>query len=130
MTARPGPAAPGDGPQPVDWWSAASLRLHATLLVGVAVCIAAGLFELGRARAGHTVAWVYTVEWPMFAVMGCFVWWRLLHPRPADDATGRSTGPIASTGGTAAPADPALAAWQDYLDRLHAVDPPGGPPGR
>ncbi len=112
---------------PVDWWSAASLRLHATMLLGVAGCVAAGAFEYTRARAGHPVAWLYTVEWPMFAVFGIYVWWRLLHGEPADRRR-RSLATAATDAPTDDVPDEQLIAWQQYLQRLHATDPPGGPP--
>ena len=84
----------------------------------------AGWFELTRARAGREVAWVYAVEWPLFAIVGTYIWWRMLHESPAvprrpaipDDP--RAIDQL----------DPGLVAWQEYLAELHAADPPGGPP--
>ena len=103
------------------------VRLYLPRLVGVPGCLAAGWFELGRALAGRTVAWVYAVEWPLFAVMGVYVWWRTRDA--ADPSTqqwppspARAPAPVAHQ-----TADPALAAWQAYLAELHAADPPGGP---
>jgi hypothetical protein len=90
------------------------LRLHLPLVLGIAVCLFAGWFELTRARAGHTIAWVYVFEWPAFAVAGVVIWWRLVtghdasRPGPADTAD-RETGPAE---------DPGLTAWHDYLAAL------------
>ncbi len=116
---------------------AAGLRLHAFLIVGLSICIAAGWIELNRARGGHEVAWVYTIEWPIFGVYGTYIWWRLYRDRRATTPAGRQPDPTGTegAGSTAAPPrssadDPELAAWQEYLTRLHAVDPPGKPPGR
>jgi hypothetical protein len=98
------------------------LRLHLPFVVGVAGCLYAGWFELTRARAGREVAWVYAVEWPMFAILGTYIWWRLLHEGPArlpvvpDDPHAIDR------------LDPGLVAWQEYLAALEASDPPGGPP--
>lgn len=108
----------------VQWRSPSALKLHATLLAGLALCAAASWIEWGRALEGRTIAWVYAFEWPLFAVLGTYAWWRLLHeeqrgprrpPRPprthiADD-------------------DPGLVAWRTYLDDLHASErrqPPVG----
>ncbi len=99
------------------------VRLYLPLLVGVPGCLAAGWFELGRALAGRTVAWVYAVEWPLFAVMGVYIWWRMRDA--ADPSTQRPRSPARAPAAQAA--DPALAAWQAYLAELHAADPPGGP---
>lgn len=104
-------------------------RLLLAMLIGVAGCLAAGFFELHRALTGHEIAWVYTVEWPIFAVFGVYMWWRLAH-EPMPHPTRRA----APTGGavTGAPRadDPQLAAWQRYLAELQAADPPGQPPDR
>jgi hypothetical protein len=115
----------------VDWLGAAALRLHATMIAGVALSAGAAWFEWTRALRGHEVAWVYAFEWPLFAVMGIYVWWKLLHgdrpvrrPGAASSASRRATAAVPGSD------DPGLAAWQDYLSRLHAADPPGRPPTR
>jgi hypothetical protein len=110
----------------IEWWSASSLRLHATLALGLAGCAVASVIEWRRALSGHAIAWVYAVEWPVFAVVGTWVWWRLLH---GDNPAPRGTKPSRRPEPAQAP-DPQLIAWQDYLARLHAADPPGGPPER
>jgi hypothetical protein len=129
-------AAAAGGPRR-DWRSPAALRLHLGLVAGVSLCLFAGWFELTRALAGREVAWVYVFEWPLFAVIGCIMWWRLLAYRPARDGDEPGSGSQAS--GEPAPratahrpddADPGLAAWQRYLAELQAADPPGGPPPR
>lgn len=117
----------------VQWWSAASLRLHGTLILGVAICSIGTWIEWTRALSGHTVAWGYSFEWPIFAVMGTYMWWKLLHAdllttsrhttqplrlsmfRPHRQALPRAE-------------DADFVAWQEYLARLNAADPPGGPP--
>jgi len=122
------------------WLSRRAIRLHLTLLIAGSGCLAAGWFEFTRARAGNELSWVYVFEWPFFAGFGCYLWWRLLHEddrsraRPAADPAGPSPMPDDSRAqaGSAAPgepADPQLQAWNEYLARLHARDPAGGPPG-
>jgi hypothetical protein len=118
----------------VDWTSASALKLHAAMIGGVAGSLAAGGFEWTRARAGHEIAWVYTFEWPLFAVMGVYVWWRLLHPdtpaRRGPRRPERAGRPERTRGArhVVDADDLGLQAWHDYLSRLHASDPPGGPP--
>ena len=109
----------------VRWTSAPALRLHAALLAGLALAGGATWLEWTRAQDGHAVAWVYTFEWPLFAVLGIGLWWRLLHPVDRA-ARGDHAGPAAA----ATTPDPELIAWEAYLARLHETDPPGGPPGR
>ena len=114
----------------VRWLSAPSLRLHAALAAGLALAAGATWLEWTRAHAGHAVAWVYTFEWPLFALLGLVLWWRLLHAevRPARRSARVPRTATAEPG--AGPEDPELAAWQAYLARLHETDPPGGPPDR
>ena len=107
------------------WLSWRALRLHAALLVVVPGCLAAGWFELTRALAGNELSWVYVFEWPFFAAFAARMWWRLL-------GEGRDPGPAPSEPADATAGespDPQLEAWRQYLARLHAESPPGGPPG-
>ena len=80
------PADDDRGTAPASAGSPAALRLHAALAAGLALSGARpGSSGPGRTD-GHAVAWVYTFEWPLFAVLGRYLWWRLLHagrPRPA-----------------------------------------------
>jgi hypothetical protein len=115
----------------IQWWSAPSLRLHGTLALGLAGCIVASVIEWRRAFAGHSIAWVYAFEWPLFAVAGTWVWWKLLHGEdPAVGRSSRRSKRTAVANPEAQPPDEQLIAWQAYLARLHAADPPGGPPQR
>jgi hypothetical protein len=120
---------PSERPR-VDWWGTAALRLHTILVVGLAGAGAAAWFEWTRALSGHQLAWAYSFEWPLFGLVGIHIWWRLLHQEatrssPASSAL-RPTQPRSGT--VVADDDPDLVAWEAYLQRLHAVDPPGGPP--
>ena len=112
------------GPAPTRWLSGPSLRLHAALAAGLALAGGATWLEWTRAQEGHAIAWVYTFEWPLFAVLGIYLWWRLLHAEQNAQRPARAT----ETG--TAEQDPGLLAWQAYLARLHEVDPPGGPEPR
>lgn len=108
----------------VNWFSAPAMRLHGAWILGVAGCAAASWLEWTRALSHHhEIAWVYAFEWPLFALMGSYLWWKLLHadstePGPAPRDTRPSN----------AEDDVGLRAWEDYLARLHEVDPPGAPP--
>jgi hypothetical protein len=128
---------PGDPDRPPleqGWWSPAARRLHLTLAIGLPGCAAAGWFELTRALDGREIAWVYAGEWPLYGVLGTYLWWKLLHSdgairHPAikgvpheDDANGVDQ--------TMPAPDLELEAWQTYMNKLHELDPPGGPPKR
>ncbi len=91
------------------------LRLHLPLVVGVSVCLFAGWFELSRARAGRTIAWVYAVEWPLFAVAGIVMWWWIVTDRDARRSGDRKD---TSRGPEIPPDDPGLQAWERYKAEL------------
>jgi hypothetical protein len=111
-------------------------RKYLPLVLGVPGCLAAGWFELTRALAGREVAWVYVFEWPLYALVGAYMWWRIWRPSTRRDGpSSRKRSPDRShpvdrpaVQVAEADVDLGLEAWQDYLARLHAADPPGGPP--
>jgi hypothetical protein len=107
------------------------ILLHVAGVVGVPVCLAAGAFEFWRARSGNQLSWGYTVEWPLIAGYLVYVWVRLAREgRPGAGPGAGDHGPddaAPSVPVAASPPDPQLLAWQQYLARLHAEDPPGGP---
>lgn len=93
-----------------------ALALNALAALAFCFCWAAGCFELTRARAGHTIAWVYTFEWPFFAIMIAVMWWRSASDR---DARVADRHPRA---GDIPDDDPGLRAWRDYLAELEHDD--------
>src|SRR5678815_621983 len=99
--------------------------MHLAGLVAVPACLAAGWFELTRARAGNSLSWAYVVEWPLIAVVGCYMWWRLVREERAEiEAVPEPDGeqePASAKSGQEA-ADPGLRAWRRYQAELHASD--------
>jgi hypothetical protein len=128
---------PGDTDRPPleqGWWSPAARRLHLTLAIGLPGCVAAGWFELTRALAGREIAWVYAGEWPLYGVLGTYLWWKLLHSDgavrlPAIERVSHEDDTAVVDRTMPAP-DLELEAWQTYMNKLHELDPPGGPPKR
>ncbi|EWT07675.1 hypothetical protein N864_01000 [Intrasporangium chromatireducens Q5-1] len=115
--------------QPPAGRSHGTLRLTTATVAGVAVCLAAAGVELGRALGGNPLSWVYTFEWPLIAGYVVYIWHKLRsEARQGAQATAAAPTPDGSATVPAIEADPQLAAWQDYISRLHAADPPGGPP--
>lgn len=89
----------------------AALWHHLFFAAAICVCCAAGWFELGRARQGRVVAWVYAAEWPAFAVVFVVMWWQV--------ATGHQQRRKPRRRGPSIPDDdPGLKAWRAYLDEL------------
>jgi hypothetical protein len=100
------------------------MKLHLTLAAGLTLCLAAGGYELYRALGGNTLSWAYVFEWPLFGAFGIYLWWKLLHEDDAQPSRPRKE-PVAMTEEEAE----RLAAWNRYLEELHASEP-DGPPGR
>jgi hypothetical protein len=49
---------------------------HALVWLAVAVCLALGWWQAGRAAGGNTLSWAYTFEWPLFAIFAIVLWVR------------------------------------------------------
>ena len=112
MSAPTSPPSDGAGGRQV--WTNRNARYHALFLPAVCFCFAAGWFELTRARHGHTIAWVYVFEWPLFGVLFVWMWWRLVTEREV-----RRPSPPRTPGDRDIPEDdPGLRAWQAYLEEL------------
>jgi hypothetical protein len=45
-------------------------------------CVAAGWWQATRALGGNSLSWVYSVEWPIFALLALGGWWHLVHEDP------------------------------------------------
>ena len=97
-------------------------RLHAALVVGLTICLVGFAVELHRGLGGNLPAWVYVAEWPIFAVVGSVMWWRLLHDEEDDEKEPTPSRPPSPPGTEAEPHDPGLEAWQTYVARLEAGD--------
>ena len=74
---------------------------HALVWTAVAVCLALGWWQAGRAAEGNTLSWAYTFEWPLFAIFTIVLWVREMratlrgeHPPPAKVAQAPRRGPV------------------------------------
>ena len=90
---------------------AAAWRAHLTLAAGLALCVTAFWFEIGRAEGGNSLSWAYVFEWPLLAVFAVYMWWKVLHPG-AGRATRRSTRSDSSA--LAPEFSGMLTAWQEH----------------
>ena len=127
------------------WLSKRALRLHAGLLFFVPACAVAAWWQITRATDGNGLSYLYAVEWPVFAILGVYFWWMLIHTdydsvglkgmrkRESSDAAlpptavaPTSVTPVPVTPPAAAPADgedPELAAYNARLASLSAHGP-------
>ncbi len=55
------------------------MSLHVAALVFVPGCAVAAWWQIHRAADGNQLSYLYSVMWPVFAVLGIVFWWLLLH---------------------------------------------------
>jgi integral membrane protein len=64
------------------WLSRRALLLHLEVLILAPACVVAGWWQATRALSGNELSWVYSVEWPLFALIAIGGWWHLIHEDP------------------------------------------------
>jgi hypothetical protein len=106
------------------WFSPRALLLHLALVLWVAGCVTAAVWQVGRAFQGNTLSYMYSVEWPVFAILGIFGWWSLVHldgvseeqraTRKAYEDKMRADA-LAARQRSVEPEDATLAAYNDHL---------------
>lgn len=94
----------------------AALKLHVSLLVGLALCAVAFWFEIGRAERGNSLSWAYVFEWPLLGIFGIYMWWNLLHEGHTGIRRHRAPKPA-----IAPEYEGMLAAWQEHQRELAAA---------
>jgi hypothetical protein len=60
--------------------------LHAAFIVIASGCLIAGWWQVHRAMQGNTLSYLYSIEWPAFAVVAGIGWWQMFHDTPEDIA--------------------------------------------
>ncbi len=73
---------------------------------------------MSRALGGNELSWAYVFEWPLFAIFGFYMWWKLLHG--GEPIRRKSAGEVAVDEKLAAENAEQLAAWNAYLEELSA----------
>lgn len=64
------------------WFSRRAWLLHLEVIIIAPACALAAWWQATRALSGNGVSWVYSVEWPVFAVIATVAWWHLIHEDP------------------------------------------------
>src|SRR5665213_587805 len=76
-----------DGSSSNRWWRRRALIAHLCLLLWFPGCLIAGWWQVTVATSGNGLAYLYAVEWPIFAVFGVVLWWNVIHDDPASYGT-------------------------------------------
>lgn len=61
------------------WLSRRAFVLHFLLITVVPACLLAGWWQVHRALSGNLLSYFYSIEWPIFAILGVVAWWQLIH---------------------------------------------------
>jgi hypothetical protein len=113
------------------WFSKRAISLHVALVLWTPGCLVAGWWQVTRALDGNGLSYLYSVEWPIFAIIGVWVWWIQIHTDPqtvglpaqrkleAAQATTAPPVPVAER--HYADEDAELAAYNDRLAELAAT---------
>ena len=106
-----------------------ALQLHLAVLLWVPACALCGWWQVTRAFDGNPLSYLYSVEWPVFAVVGVVIWWVMIHTDP--DTVGARAQRRAARAAPAAPSvrrvedeDEELTAYNDRLAELAARGAP------
>ena len=108
------------------WFSRPVLALHTLLIIWVPGCAVATWWQVTVALGGDSLGWLYSIEWPIFAVLGTIAWWQLIHDRderskvPRVALVGAADLAPASDGGDPDPLTPAADGWDEDLDAYNA----------
>jgi hypothetical protein len=103
------------------------LLLHGLLVTWLLGCTAAAWWQFGRAASGNSLSYLYSIEWPVFAILGFFGWWSLLHLEKISEAQEQArreyeakmrAEAAAARAAAVADEDPELKAYNDELARL------------
>jgi hypothetical protein len=129
------------------WLSGRAVSLHVAVLMVVPGCAIAAWWQINRAQDGNQLSYLYSVMWPVFALLAIIFWWMLIHTDY--DAVGlkgmrrqQATGTVATPGpnsvatspvgtsdlseapfGSASDDDPDLAAYNARLAELAVKGP-------
>jgi hypothetical protein len=128
------------------WLSRRAIVLHVAVVVAVPGCAIAASWQINRAQDGNQLSYLYSVMWPVFALLALIFWWMLVHTdydavglkgmrrqqaqaRTALASNGVATSPAPSPVfaeapiGPAGDEDPDLAAYNARLADLAAKGP-------
>jgi DNA-binding transcriptional regulator of glucitol operon len=112
------------------YFSRRALALHLAVIVWVTISAVAGWWQVGRAVQGNSLSFLYSIEWPVIAVLGVLGWYALLNIEKVTESQAKEreeyeemmraearAARAAQTQGE----DPELSAYNDHLAKLSHV---------
>ena len=105
-----------------------AVTLHVSVLLWIPMCLVAGWWQVTRALDGNGLSYLYSVEWPIFAIVGVLAWWSLVHTDP-ETVGARAQRRMRAAGEDGREAVPAGQAAAAAASGRRAAVPAGGGPG-
>lgn len=111
------------------WLSPRSIALHISLVLWLAMCAVAAWWQVGRAVQGNSLSFMYSIEWPVFGILGVLGWYAMLNMevvtaskeaerRDYEEMMRAEAHAAREASAAAEPEDEALAAYNDHLADL------------
>ena len=66
------------------WFRLRAIVYHCLLVAIVTGCSIAAWWQFGRASQGNALSYLYSIEWPVFAIVAIIGWWQLIQEPPED----------------------------------------------
>jgi len=64
------------------WLTKRAVTAHIAIIIWFPGCLVAAWWQVTIALAGDSLGWLYSVEWPIFALFGLVFWWNIIHDDP------------------------------------------------
>ena len=112
------------------YFSRRALVLHLAVILWIAIAATAGWWQVGRAVQGNSLSFLYSIEWPVIAVLGVLGWFALLNIEKVTESQEKERIEYEETMRAQARAarisaleeeDPGLGAYNDHLAKLSHV---------
>ncbi len=106
-----------------------AIALHLAVILWVTFSATAAWWQLGRAVQGNSLSFLYSIEWPVIAVLGVLGWYALLNVEKVTEEQEQTRleyeesmrAEAFAARAASEQEDPTLAAYNDHLEKLSHV---------
>ena len=107
-----------------------AIVLHLALALWLGMSATAAWWQVGRAVQGNSLSFLYSIEWPVFGVLGVLGWYAMLNVEKVTEEQEKARREYEASMRAQAQAarqasveveDPTLAEYNDHLEKLSTV---------